>query len=380
MSNVASASSGAIALVPLANDQHAASAGCGPTIRAVDPRRYDRHEWDSEMARVGGSVRSTHAHLRGLSLKRPWRPTRSFAVTLVGETRPIGYFTLRRKGSVWEFYDGLRLAPEHAHRWDAAMASSLAACGPAIYRYGWTWSPEPSREAALRGIAGVEVLATVEAVVQGIDFANWPSWEAYRAAISQNAKRNARKFEARLREAPVVMRRGARSLVDLWHLVRMRREMYARKGIAFGALGALAGHLANLLACPRDGLIASVRGDERVAAIMRLVEHLETTYYFEGSHIPGEEGAAWYLTLAVLQRAYRAAPFGKFLMGFYIVGDELAEGLIRSRTSLRVTNWPTAIVTFAWQPPAAPATREPDQAALAQHDRPVPRALTPEAA
>ena len=329
-------------------------------VRRAAPRWHAPSAGDGEMVRVGGSMRSTHAHLRGLFLKRPWRRPQSYALTLAGEALPIGYFTLRSKDGVREFYDGLRLAPEHAHRWGEAMEAALAACGPATYRYGWTWNPEPTREATLRTIAGVAVVSTLEAVVQGVDFARWSSWESYHAAISQNAKRNTKKFSCKFarnrREVPLTMRDGLCSLADLWRLTRMRRSMYARKGVGFSALGAFIGHLANLVACPKEGLIASVRGENRSAAMMRLVEHGETTYYFEGSHVIGEEGAAWYLALAVLQRAYRAAPIGKFLMGFYIVGDSLAEGLIRSRTSLRVTNWPTAIVTFAWSPTAIRAT------------------------
>lgn len=323
------------------------------TVREVALGDIGAAEWDAAMAQVGGSMRSAFGHLRALSFKQPWRRPLIFAVILPGTPKPIGYFTIRFRRDVREFYDGILLDPGHAERWPAAMTAALTACGPGTYRYGWNWSLEASREDDLRALPGVAVETTINAVVQGIDFARWPTWDLYRAKISQNTKRNVKKFTARFADAPVVRRSRLASILDIFTLVKIRGEMYARKGMAFNALGAIVGHLANLVLCPAQGVIASVRGRDQVAATMRLVENRDVTYYLEGSAKADEDGAASYLGLSVLKRAYQAFPKGKFLMGFYIAGDELAEGLIRSRNALRVSDWPNSIVTFAWHPQAS---------------------------
>ena len=64
------------------------------------------------------------------------------------------------------------------------------------------------------------------------------------------------------------------------------------------------------------------------------------------------DGGSWALQLAMLRRAYDRSPTGRFLLGYtdLPVADQSAEGLLRSRRSLRASDWPTSLVRFEWAP------------------------------
>ena len=321
-------------------------------VREISLRSVVPADWDAQMRAAWASMRSAHAHLRALALKYPLPSrVRVFSIAFGGAPDvPIGWFTIKRDGKVSEFYDGVLLLPDYAHLWGEALGAALAHLGPGVYRYGWPWSLEQSREAALREFPGARVIEATGIVVQGVDFSRWPDWASYYASLSQNSRRNAKKVAAVLGDGAVTVRRGTAILRDVPTLVSLRRAMYARKAMAFNAPRAALAGVMNALLCPSQAIIASIKVDGAVRSIMRLVEFGTKTYYLDGAAASGGDGAAWYLTLDVLQRAHRHCPTGKFLMGFYIVGTELSEGLIRARQSVRVTDWPTSVVTFEWQP------------------------------
>ncbi|HEX5379783.1 MAG TPA: hypothetical protein VFW47_14500 [Phenylobacterium sp.] len=310
------------------------------------------------MARAGASMRSAYAHLHRLGLKYTLRgQPRIFHVYLDqdGARTQIGHYTLIHRPGHYTFYDGINLYPEHRHHWEAAMRAAIAQAGPGRYDYGWQWNPEPARDAELAAIPGVRIVSTRNILIQGIDFSNWPTWEAYYRDVSENTRRNAKKAEKLHADIGVVVVTGLATLAKVPALVAMRQAMYRRKNLPFNPLRIFAGYVLNILACPDQAMIALAVGDGRVLAIQNNVEFADFHYYLDGAAANDTEGGAWYLQLAMLRRAYEAIPNGKFLMGYtdLPLDDQLAEGLLRSRRSLRVTDWPTSLIRFEFDPAAA---------------------------
>jgi hypothetical protein len=80
------------------------------------------------------------------------------------------------------------------------------------------------------------------------------------------------------------------------------------------------------------------------------------TYYFDGGSAGGHSGASWFLMMNMLREAYERALDGKFVMGYFdyaTYAEEVGGGLVRSRRSCRVTDYPTSIGDFTWS--ATPA-------------------------
>jgi hypothetical protein len=78
------------------------------------------------------------------------------------------------------------------------------------------------------------------------------------------------------------------------------------------------------------------------------------TYYTDGGSDAGISGAAWFLITEMARRAYEGDPEGRFVMGYLdpaLHDESVGGGLVRSRRSMRVTSYPTAIVTLTSAPP-----------------------------
>jgi hypothetical protein len=232
------------------------------------------------------------------------------------------------------------------------MAAVLARLGPGRYRYGWQLNLEPSREAELRGLAGVRVETVQPLTVQAVDFRQWSSWDEYWKSTSNNTRRNAKRADAEgLR---IEVRRGVSSLRHAVPLVRLRSLMYERKGIRFEALKVLASYVAAYLGSPRYTLTSLVTDSEQALAGFSGMEFGPHTYYIDGGSQPANKGAAWSLQRSMLQRAWERHP-GRalFVMGYvdYATHDEAAGGgLLRSRKAVRASDYNTSVVTFSFQP------------------------------
>jgi hypothetical protein len=323
-----------------------------PHVRPVDLGSFDPTEWDSYAVRSGASMRSAHEHLRRLQLRFHWvRSITTYSIHLYPDEM-IGHFTILKGFGSNRFYDGLNLLPEHRHLWASAMAAALSEGGDGLYEYGWTWSLEPCREESLKSMDGVTVLASEQIVVQGVDFSKWSNWIAYYKSISENCRRNAKKAEKTFDDLKLIISTGRSAISVAPRLLRLRDAMYRRKGLPFAPLRTLLGYLANILVSPSQSNIAYVMGGGKARAALRIVEFGPLSYYLDGAISSDSDGAGWYLMLNMLRRAYDRSPDGKFLMGYYHENTrDLASGagLLRSRKSLRVSDWPTSIVSFRWE-------------------------------
>jgi hypothetical protein len=328
------------------------------SVSQVRLSQFDPQTWDRNAVRAGASMRSAFAHLRGLGLKFLFRGVpKLFHVYLEvdGQRTQIGQYTLIVRRDARIFYDGLHLYPEYSGLWTAAMTAVLTEAGPGTYEYGWQWMPEPPRDAELGTIAGVTLTHIRPILVQGVDFANWPDWDAYYRDISENIRRNAKKAEKLHGDLKFSLVTGLAALGKVPALVAMRGDMYRRKQLPFQPVRIFAGYVTNILACPAQAMIGVVTSKGRTLAIQNNVEFANFHYYLDGAAGNETEGGGWFLQLAMLRRAYERSPKGKFLLGYtdLPVGDQMAEGLLRSRRSLRASDWPSCLLRFDWRPVSA---------------------------
>jgi hypothetical protein len=325
-------------------------------VAEVKLGRIPAAEWDSHAIRSGASLRSAHSHLARLRWKFFLRGSaRTFEIFLdrAGEKIPVGHYTIVSRRGVKTFYDGLNLYPEYRDHWVAAMSAAVAHAGPGVYEYGWQWNPEPPRDADLGSIPGVKLCSARPILIQGVDFSKWACWDSYYRDVSENVRRNAKKAEKLHGDLTLTVVTGLASLRKVPALVAMRRAMYQRKALPFNPLRSFVSYALSILACPSQAAIAVAAGGGRVLAIQNIVEFADSHYYLDGAASTEPDGGAWYLQLAMLRRAYERSPKGKFLMGYvdFELDDDLAEGLLRSRRSLRVSDWPTSLIRFEWAAP-----------------------------
>lgn len=342
-------------------------------VESVDLSKHDPVAWDQLAMQCGGSMRFAHSHLRHLNVRLLGKGrAQSFILTATteGETKPIGCFAMVSNGKTRKFYDNLALLPHYAEHWGEAMQAILAHFGPGDYEWGWEWSLEPPRQADLAAIAGVRVLDVEAIMVHAVDFSQWPTWNDYWRAISENSRRNAQKAERANDGLKIVVRTGLSAIRSAGPLTRLRSAMYSRKGLGFRSLRTFVGYVAGVLLCPDQAMTASAEAGGRVLAAYHGVEFGANTYYLDGAAAEGADGGSWFLLLTMVRRAYERAPKGRFLMGYIgsALTREVPEGLIRSRRSLRVTEWPTSLIRFSWGPTASVAqpasvTRAPSVAA-----------------
>jgi len=304
-------------------------------------------------------MRFAHSHLRHLNFRllgKGRAETFILTATADGMCEPIGCFVLVSDGKTRKFYDNIALTPAYADHWREAIQAVLAHFGPGDYEWGWEWSLEPSRQADLEALPGVQILDAQAIVVHAVDFSQWPTWNDYWRAISENSRRNAQKAERANDGLKIVVRTGLSAIRSAGPLTRLRSAMYSRKGLGFRSLRTFLGYVAGVLLCPEQAMTASAEAGGRVLAAYHGVEFGQNTYYLDGAAAEGAEGGSWFLLLTMVRRAYERAPKGRFLMGYIgsALTREVPEGLIRSRRSLRVSEWPTCLIKFRWNP-AAPS-------------------------
>jgi hypothetical protein len=325
------------------------------SVGEVNLRQVSPGDWDRDATRSGASMRSAHSHLVRLGMRFFLRGSaRTFRIHLVNDGRPtpIGHYTILLRRGVKRFYDGLNLFPEYRDRWMQAMTEALRDAGEGCYEYGWQWNPEPPRDVQLASIPGVKVISSQPILVQGVDFSHWPRWESYYRAVSENARRNAKRAQKLHRDLALNVITGIATLGQVPCLVAMRAAMYRRKGLRFNSHRMFMGSVAGTLVCPSQAIIALAVGGGRVLAIQRNVEFGDVHYFIDGAASARPDGGAWFLQLGLLRRAYQKTPNGKYLMGYVGSGetDERAEGLLRSRRALRVTDWAASLIRFDWRP------------------------------
>lgn len=312
-------------------------------------------DWDAFAQQCGGSIRSSHSHITAWLVKRRLKArSKVFMVYLVhegGRRRQIGQCVVARMKQHTVFLDRLQLLPDCQHLWVDVMTAVVQELGPGSFQYGWELNTETSKSADIATITGVRLSVVRPLTVQAVEFSRWDSWEKYLAATSSNIRRNAKKAANTLPDLSVHTERGLRALRRVPALVRMRDDMYKRKGLRFGALSAAASSAGTILSCPKYAFVAVAATGDKVLAAFSGYSFGGDTYYTDGASASDNTGASWYLMLQMLEDAYRRDPAGKFVMGYVdraTHDDSVGGGLLRSRMSCRVTDFDTEIVQFEW--------------------------------
>jgi len=325
----------------------------------VDPR-----QWDAFAQISGASYLSAHRQLRAWAIKH-WRDYDlnlfEIYVDEGGARRKIGQCAVAVGLHKRLFLDRLQLLKDDPILWRQAMSALLQELGPGHYEYGWRWSLEPPREQDFARIKGVVVERIQPLFVHAVDFGQWPTWESYLKSVSLNCRRNARRAAADLPDLSLEVRQGRRGLLPCLALLRLRSAMCRRKFLPFNGWRSAISYLGMVIRCPESTITAVVSAGGRSLAALIEVEFGSNTYFLDGASRQENSGAAWYLQLAMLRRAYERDPAsGKFVMGYVDYAthtEERGGGLLRSRRALRVTEYPTSLISLTYQ---FPATRPQD--------------------
>jgi hypothetical protein len=324
---------------------------------AIEPdRSSDEESWNHFAAACGSSFRSSYRGASAWQLDcHPLHRMRRYSLWLEqrrGRLR-IGQAAIGCGPKLRVFADGLQLLPEHAGLWSEAMSCVLTQAGPGRYHYGSAWSLEPPRERECAALDGVTLTRVQPITMYAVDFARWPTWEAYLREVSSNARRNAKKAEklhARLR---VEMTHGLRMLRAAPQLLGLRRGLYARKQIPFSMLESATRLLLRASVMRENAFIALARIDEQPISAFGGVIFGENTYFVDAGSVQEDQGAYWYLMLRMLEDAYRRAPRGRFVTGAYYESTPVSSVLDFFRYQCRAEGHPTSEFEFTYAPAAS---------------------------
>lgn len=324
-----------------------------PVLRVSElARAVDAAQWNDFAQLCGGSMRSASGYLKGWSLKHRARyRLRMLEIHADGDGGPrkIGQCAFGERRGFRVFIDKLQILPGFEGHWDTVMRAVLAHVGPGEYRYGWELNLEPPREDRLRRMPGVVVDKVRPLVVEVVDFSRWPSWDEYWRAVSKNSRRNAKKAQTEIPDLSLVVRSSYGALTQIPALLQLRSRVSKDKGLNFRAWKDGLSHIAGILSNRSYALSALAVGGGRPLAAFYGFEFGARTDYLNGGSEAENGGAAWFLMLSMLQRAYEKNPVGKFVMGYVdhaLHDDAVGAGLLRSRRACRAVAVPTSVVTF----------------------------------
>jgi hypothetical protein len=308
--------------------------------------------WDSFAAACGASFRGAsravggwqfdHHLLYRMKRYRLWLQQRSGRVQ-IGQAA-IGFGSRLRV-----FADGLQLLPEHSPLWREAMTAVLEQAGPGVYHYGSRWSLEPAREGDCASIDGVNVANVQSITMYAVDFARWPTWDAYLRDVSSNARRNAKKAEKFGERLVIDARRGLAMLRDAPHLIGLRRGLYARKQVPFSAAGSALRLMVRAAIMRENAFIAVARVDGSPISAFGGVTFGDNTYFVDAGSLQEDNGVYWHLMLRMLRDAYQRAPLGRFVTGAYYNGASVSRGLDFFRYQCRAQENATSEFVFTYR-------------------------------
>jgi hypothetical protein len=281
--------------------------------------------------RLRSHVRFFEAYLEGAKVAQCAVAFRRF-----GKTRDTG-----------RFVDGMQLLPEYAALWGQIMQGMLRILGQGRYYYGTEWSIEEDRTNDLTALHGITIQTVLPHVTHGVDFSRWPSWEAYRRAISNNVRRNAAKALKIDPKTEILIDYGIGTIIATIPFMRMRSLMHYRKGLDFNVLEQAMRYVTRMLLMRERGYTARVVHLGKVVSYFCGIDFGRHTFYTYGTSMPEKTGAAWLLILDMLQRSWK--PGGKFLMG-QAETDAGRDNLFLFRQHCRVSDFPSAIVQFTYEP------------------------------
>lgn len=315
-----------------------------------DDRSTTKYEWDRLAGACNASFRCGYHAARAWQLDHHvWCRMRRYAFHLGDATESrIGQVAIGTGSRVRAFADGLQLLPHHADHWASCMRTLLETLGPGVYHYGSRWNLEPARDEACAQISGVHVVDVRAITMYAVHFARWSTWDAYIRDVSENARRNARKAAKLGPRLSIEIGYGARMLRYAHDLLRLRRDLYARKGVAFSMRINLFRLLLRAVAMRDQAFIAIARRDNNVIAAFGGITFGRDTYFMDSAAVPDDDGAYWFLMLRMLEDAYRRAPQGRFVTGAYYANTPVSKGLDFFRYQCRAEGHATSEFTFRY--------------------------------
>ena len=315
--------------------------------------------WDTFAAKCGASFRCAHGALAAWQLSDSMffrlRLFEIYGGEFGGKIGQCAVAVSRRQSY---FIDGIQLSPGDEALWEASMTAVLGRLGPGRYRYGSPWSIEKAREQSLQLLRNVSVEVVESHVVQGVDFNRWKSWDDYFGAVSNNARRNAKKARIRFPALQIWVNRGLSTLRHALAITNLHFRTSARKACKTPRAVIVARFMARSLVMGKYAMTAIATTEGVDLAAISGVQFGQHWYYLTGGSEVDNGGAAWHLMLAVIRDVYdRTSGTGKCLMGPVRQLDAGWENLARSRTQCRVSEFPSSTVTFSYSPATGkPAT------------------------
>ncbi|HEX8325824.1 MAG TPA: GNAT family N-acetyltransferase [Tepidisphaeraceae bacterium] len=312
-------------------------------------------DWDQFAGHCGASFRCAYRAARAWQFEVHWfQRLYRWDILLIDAVteRKIGQCAVGvgRHRSV--FSDSLQLLPAFADRWPVAMSALLQKMGPARYVYGSEWSLEPSRETELARMSRVVVNEIKPTNVQAIDLRRWPTFGDYLRDVSTNIRRNVKKAEKSYASLQIVTATGLARLAYVRKSIALRRTLFERKGVRRSTVGMVLRSTARLVSLRRYSRSAYLLADGAPLASYVGVHFGSTYAYLEGASDPAGRGTAWYLLMAMIERAFADSNgHGRFVMGSddgTQAGVEAWEGLRRSREQCCATAFPTSVVQFTY--------------------------------
>lgn len=338
----------------------------------TDRSKVDFVTWDAFAKKCASSFRCSYFASRAWQIDDGWMFTklRNFEFYIDCDRLKIGQCAIGISDHIKIFADALQVLPGYSNFWQDMMCLLLEKLGPGRYQYGSLWNIEQPREYALQRIDGVRVDVIEGLPIQTVDFALWENWNHYFAAVSNNARRSAKRALKQIPPPRIRVRQGLSTLLDVITLTRLHSRTASRKNMNSPVTRILLRNILRTITMRRHAVTAIVRVGGRAAAAFAGIEFGEHTYYMLGGSRADNGGAAWLLMLTMIRRAYeRTGGAGKFLMGAVRSAEPGWENLSRSREQCRVVEYQSSTVTFTY------SVREPvgkigtDGCDLARSDR-----------
>ncbi len=311
--------------------------------------------WDAFAERCGASFRCASGALSLWQLDHHgWHRMHRLDLMLVrpGQFLKIGQVAVGVGRKLRVFADSIQLLPDQLHLWPQAMDAVLRHLGAGEYHYGSQWNIEAPREDALSALPGVEVRAVEGITLDVVEFRQWNDWTSYFRAISNNAKRNAKRAQDTFPDMEVQSRIGLASLQSWFSLYKLKAKLAQRKKLDLSGLRSILRFGMRLAALRNRAFTSIVRCGGKPMAAFSGIDFGANTYFLEAGSCDGNTGTNWHLLLGMLERAFARDPRGQFVMGAQYASDPRDQGLAFSRRQIRVSLLPTSEVVFRYKPPA----------------------------
>lgn len=321
----------------------------------TDRDKVDLDAWDAFATTCSASFRCSYRASRAWHLDegRLFITLRHFEIYDGCMDLKIGQCVIGVHDELKIFSDSLQLLPEFRHHWAEIMTELLTRLGPGRYRYGSMWNIESPRKATLGEISGVTVDETEDLAIQAVDFAKWHNWDDYERAVSNNARRSAKRALKASPAPSIKIRRGLSTLFDVITVTRLHCHTASRKDMTSPPLWVLLRNVFRTIAMRKHAVTAIVSSGNCPMAAYAGVEFGQNTYYLLGGSRADNGGAAWLLMLTMIRRAYdRTGGTGKFMMGAVRACEPGWENLSRSREQCRVNEFASSTLAFSYAGPA----------------------------